>query len=145
MSPKSAEGRLKWIWCFWSKFVEKWAPNRPSADLRLIFQQILIKNIKSSFIGLRPIWGSFFNKIKLKTSNPLLSAFGRFEAHFSTNFNQKHQIPFYRPSAHLGLIFQQNKIKNIISLFIGLRPIWGSFFNKVCWTKKIPYKCCIKC
>ena len=99
--------------------------------MRLIFQQILIKNIKSSFIGLRPIWGSFFNKIKLKTSNPLLSAFGRFEAHFSTNLNLKHKIPFYRPSADLGLIFQQISIKNIKSPFIGLRPIWGSFFNKI--------------
>jgi hypothetical protein len=58
------------------------------------------------------------NKFELKTLTRLKSAFGQFEAHFQTNFNQKHkirayfpsklnkkvQIAFNRPSADLGLI-----------------------------------------
>jgi hypothetical protein len=50
------------------------------ADLGLIFQQNKIKNIETPFIVLRPILGLFFNKFKLKTENPYLSAFGRFGA-----------------------------------------------------------------
>ena len=61
--------------------------------------------------------------------NPPISAFDRFEAHFSTKLNTK--PPLYRPLADLGLIFQKNKIKNIKSPFIGLRPIWGSFSTKL--------------
>ena len=100
--------------------------HRPSAKSRLILQQNNIQNIISfvigfrpigdsfltklniisSFIGLRPIGNLFFNKIKLK--NPFTSAFGRFEAHFTTQ-----------------------KIKNIKSFFIGLRPIGDSFLKKI--------------
>ena len=38
-------------------------------------------------------------------------------------FKIKYKIPFYRPSADLGLIFSQNSILNIISSFIGFWPI----------------------
>jgi hypothetical protein len=34
-------------------------------------------------------------------------AFGQFLAHFLTNLNEKHKIPFYRLSADLELIFPQ--------------------------------------
>jgi hypothetical protein len=43
-----------------------------------------MKNMKSPSIRLRSILGSFF-----------------------TNLNEKHKIPFYRPSADLGLIFSK--------------------------------------
>jgi hypothetical protein len=89
----------------------------------------------------------------MENINLLLSAFGRFGTHFLKNLMKKLKIPFYQPSADLGLIFQQNLIKifesflrpladfvlifnqnliiNIIFYFIGLRSILGSFFNKI--------------
>jgi hypothetical protein len=63
--------------------------------LRLIYQQNWIKNLESPFIGLRPILSSFFNKIKLKTKNTHVSAFGRFGAHFPTKFNYKYNYGWF--------------------------------------------------
>jgi hypothetical protein len=57
--------------------------------------------------------------------------FGRFGAHCLTDLIEEHKIPFYLPSVYLGFIFQQILMKNIKPLFIGLRPIWGSFLTKI--------------
>jgi hypothetical protein len=78
------------------------------------FSTKLNQNIKSPFIGLWPIFGSFSTKVKYK-------------------------IPLYRLSADLQLICQQNGIQNIISPCIGFRPIWGLFLNKLNEKYKTPF------
>jgi hypothetical protein len=77
-----------------------------------IFQHLNTKKLTPPTIFATDL-GRIFNKFKSKTLNSLLSASGRFEAHFS-----------------------QILIKNIKLSLIGLRPIWGSFFNKL----KLKYK-----
>jgi hypothetical protein len=57
--------------------------------------------------------------------------FGRLGAHFLIKLYKNYKILLYRPSADWGLIFHQNLNKNIKFSFIGLRPIWGLFFNEI--------------
>ena len=108
----------------------------PLTDLGLIIQQ---NKTKPAFIGLWPIRGLFSKKIDKKkspfidlglifrqkrTKNPFLSAFGRFETHFSSKQNKKLKNPllsvFGRFGAHFSTEFDKKHKK---SLFIGLRPI----------------------
>jgi hypothetical protein len=77
--------------------------------------------MKSPVIGLRPIGGSFFNKIKSKIWNSLLSAFGQFEAHFSTKFNTKYKIPFYYHFLTKLFFFKPKRVVkpvNLLQMFL---------------------------
>jgi hypothetical protein len=68
--------------------------------------------------------------MEYKISYPPLSAFGQFWAHFSPKLNKKYKIRLYWPLAHLELILQKKLNKEYKIPFIGLWPIWGSFYKK---------------
>jgi hypothetical protein len=69
----------------------------------------------------------------------LLSAFGRFLAHFVTNMNKNHKMPFNRPSGDLRLSYSKIQIKNTKSPFIGRRPFLAHFLTNLNLKHKIPF------